>query len=632
MIMGRWATGLVRAMVGLVSAIVLWALGWGGWGVQAQLFPTSPQSSAVETAGPEPVPVSPASAYPAQAPSPLSPSLVGIPAPSITLDSFCRQPPEAQARKEQLRQQSLESDAAWAAYTQVVGEHRLQLEQCRRSRWPQIQAVWLRLYPCDGNPGVLDQVFDQIVNLGYNRVFIETFYDGQSILPGQEGSPWPSVQPNQDLLEMALTLARRRGISAYAWVFSLNMGYSYSQLPDREGALARNGAGDTTILDPSTATLADLDDAVGPDQVFIDPYSPQARQDYLSLLSGILRRQPDGVLFDYIRYPRGTGASSVAGTVKDLWIYGESARAAFVGLGANPYSQDLLNRFLDQGYVTVNNLLELDSRYGPTDPSWRQPGDPLPSPDVPLSGPLAIEPLTVEPLETPFVFDLDGQTGSLASGASGTVQAELRRDPADKVEGFLPSTTPDLANSEGNDSALNPDQEAEESTPMPISDVATRQARVQSQLWPLAVSFAQQGILDFLDQISEPVQNQGIPAGAVFFPDGNARVGEMGYDSRLQPWERFKQGRERHPMAYALCEDASCVAEQVGRVLAATPPNTLVCPALAGLWGQALSNRPMLEVQMQTLQQSHPQLSCVSHFAYSWVSPESDRARKACQV
>ncbi len=625
MIMGRWTTGLVRAMVGLVSAIVLLALGWGGWGVQAQLFPTTPQSSDVETAEPDRVPVSPASAYPPQISSPSS------------LDSFCRQPPEAQARKEQLRQQSLDSDTGWAAYTQVVGEHRLQLEQCRRSRWPEIQAVWLRLYPCDGNPGVLDQVFDQIVNLGYNRVFIETFYDGQSILPGQEGSPWPSVQPNQDLLEMALTLARRRGISAYAWVFSLNMGYSYSQLPDRDGALARNGAGDTTVLDPSTATLADLDDAVGPDQVFIDPYSPQAQQDYQSMLSGILRRQPDGILFDYIRYPRGTGASSVAGNVKDLWIYGESARAAFVGLGNNPYTQDLLNRFLDQGYVTVNNLQELDSRYGPTDPSWRQPGDPLLSGDLPLGEPSTVEPLTIdflraEPPETPMVFDHDGQKGSLLSGI---VQAELRRDPAeDESEGSFPLVTPDLTSPEEDDSAPNLDQEEEEPepTPTPIPNVVTRQARVQSQLWPLAVQFAQQGILDFLDQISQPVQNQGIPAGAVFFSDANARVGEVGYDSRLQPWESFDQGLERHPMAYALCEDASCIAAQVGQVLAATTSDTLVCPALAGLWGQSLSNRPMLEVQMQTLQQSYPQLRCVSHFAYSWVSPESDRARKACQV
>ncbi len=585
----RWKARILKILV--FAATLMAILGLISLGSQAQLFPI-PEVERLEV--PDPVPVAPA---PTRIPEQRGiPNPVGISTGISSLDPFCRQPVAEQERKEQLRQAALGSDPGWAAYTQIVTEHRQQLEQCRRQRWPQIQAVWLRLYPCDGNPGVLDQVFDQIVNLGYNRVLIETFYDGQSILPGLEGSPWPSVQPNQDLLAMALTMARRRGISAYAWVFSMNLGYSYSQLPDRQAALARNGFGRTSLLDPATATLADLDDAVGPDQVFIDPYSAQARQDYLSLLRGILRRQPDGVLFDYIRYPRGTGPSSVAGTVRDLWIHGEAARSGFLDLAANPYTREVFHLFLNQGYVTVNNLRELDARFGPTDPSWRQPGQPQDrAPGLELS-----------------LASVGANLDLTAALAASTVQGELRRDP------------------EANGEQDNPDDPAP--TPTPVPDPVTRQARLEQLLWPLAVEYAQQGILDYLTTIREPVQHQGIPAGAVFFSDANRRVGAEGYDSRLQPWDRFDPSLEWHPMAYALCEDASCVADQVGQVLAQAGSSTLVCPALAGLWGQSLANRPMLEVQMQTLQQRYPQLSCVSHFAYSWVARQSDQDRKACRV
>ncbi|MFS8882037.1 hypothetical protein NW849_01375, partial [Synechococcus sp. R55.3] len=249
------------------------------------------------------------------------------------LNAFCQQPPAEVARKSQLRQQANRSDVAWAEYAQILDEHRAALIACRSQRWPQIQAIWVRLHPCDANPGVLDQVFDQVVNLGYNRVFIETFYDGRSILPDGAGGIWPSLQPNADLLDLALKAARRRGLSAYAWVFSLNFGYSYGQRPDRQVALARNGRGITTVLDPATALSEDLG---SPGEVFVDPFHPLARRDFAELVRRILQRQPDGILFDYIRYPRGSGGSSVAATVRDLWIHGEAARKAYLDLAENP--------------------------------------------------------------------------------------------------------------------------------------------------------------------------------------------------------------------------------------------------------------------------------------------------------
>ncbi|MFS8815348.1 hypothetical protein [Synechococcus sp. R60.4] len=501
-----------------------------------------------------------------------------------SLDAFCRQPPEEVARKAQLRQRAAQSDAARAEYNQVLAEHRAALIACRSRRWPQIQAIWVRLHPCDANPGVLDQVFDQVVNLGYNRVFIETFYDGRSILPDGGGGIWPSLQPNADLLDLALKAARRRGLSAYAWVFSLNFGYSYGQRPDRQAVLARNGRGLTTVLDPATALLEDLG---SPDEVFVDPFHPVARRDFAELIRRILQRQPDGILFDYIRYPRGSGGSSLAATVRDLWIHGEAARQAYLDLAENAAGRALLERYLSQGYVTVADVLHLDATYG-EEPKWRQPGDPRPS----ASG------------ERPLSPELwDGMAQGRAGG-----NEDLHSS---------------LANEDSQPSA-NP-------TPSPTPSAAFRQERWQQQLWQLSVEFARYGILDYLRQAAQPAQSLGIPSGAVFFPYGNQAVGE-GFDARLQPWDRFDPGMEWHPMAYAKCEDGSCVAQQVEQVLAVASPQTFVCPAIAGLWGQAQRKRPSLEAQMAELARRFPQLPCVSHFALSWIEPELERSRRTCQL
>ncbi len=523
---------------------------------------------------------------------------------TANLNAFCQQSPAEVARKSQLRQQANQSDSAWANYTQILADHRAALIACRSQRWPQIQAIWVRLHPCDANPGVLDQVFDQVVNLGYNRVFIETFYDGRSILP--DSGVWPSIQPNADLLDLALKAARRRGLSAYAWVFSLNFGYSYGQRPDRQVALARNGRGITTVLDPATAHLQDLG---SPDEVFVDPFHSLARQDFAQLIGRLLQRQPDGILFDYIRYPRGSGGSSVAATVQDLWIHGEAARQAYLDLAENPAGRALLERYLRQGYVTVTDVLQLDATYG-EEPRWRWP--PKPSLAGIPEGEWAL---------SPELLDWRAQGESAVS------------DLVDLNSDLNSMNSIDSEDSEDSEVPGDPTPEAADPTPSPTPtpSAAIRQERWQQQLWLLSVDFARHGVLDYLRQAAQPAQSRGIPAGAVFFPDGNREVGE-GFDARLQPWERFDPNMEWHPMAYAKCEDASCVAQQVERVLAMASPQTFVCPAIAGLWGQAQRQRPTLEVQMAELARRFPQLPCVSHFALSWIEPELERSRQTCQL
>ncbi|WNZ24275.1 family 10 glycosylhydrolase [Leptolyngbya sp. NK1-12] len=458
-------------------------------------------------------------------------------------NAYCQLSAEEITQTSAVHQLALQGDqAAQQRYQTLVRQHAEQLQRCRSQTWPQKQAIWLRLYPCDAVDGVLEEVMDRIVSRGYNEVFLEVFYNGQVLLPAAQNSTrWPSVlrtpgYETRDLLAEAVRLGRERGLKVYAWMFTLNFGYSYSQSLETQSVLARNGQGATSLT--SRAPEAD-GTTVNADELFIDPYHPQAKQDYAQLLQAILQRQPDGVLFDYIRYPKGTGSASVASRVQDLWIYGTAAQQALYQRALNQKGMELIQRFLTKGHVNSTDWSDLAARY-PTEP-------------IPL------------------------------------------------WQGLTPV----------NDA--------------PIS-------HWQNELWRLTVAHAIQGVLDFLAMATASVQQRGLKAGAVFFPEANQTVGQQGYDSRLQAWERFPHTIDWHPMAYATCADASCIVAQIQRVAAQAPSGTQIQPALAGSWGQTLNQHPPLEQQMQAIRQAFPQLQAVSHFAFSWQEPAFDHNRKFCQL
>jgi hypothetical protein len=464
----------------------------------------------------------------------------------------CLASPGEIAEKESLRQAALSGDSqAQDRYQAFLEREATRLQECRRSTWPQNQALWLRLYPCDAQPGALEALMDKIVNKGYNQVYVEVFYDGRVLLPQAENpTAWPSVlrmpgYETVDLLAEAIAKGRDRGLEVYAWLFTMNFGYTYAQLPDRQAALARNGEGKTTLTVNQDAGLHDVG-ASHANHVFVDPYSPIARRDYATMVNEVLKRQPDGMLFDYVRYLRGVGTASVVTKPFDLWIYSEASQQTLFQRGLNEKGRDLIRRYVTQGYITAEDIEAVDNLY---------------------------------PDEAQALWQ--GRTVS-SSKSLGT--------PSERLP------------------------------------------EMQWQLWYLSVAHAVQGIIDFLTLAYDRVQEQNIPGGAVFFPGGNRPVGEGGFDSRLQPWDRFPSSMQWHPMAYANCGKTACIMEQIERVLQMAPEGTQVIPALAGDWNQEVTNRPSLEDQMYALRRYSSRINSVSHFAYSWQEPDSDRERKFCEL
>ena len=283
---------------------------------------------------------------------------------------FCHSPAgEAKAKLNLLRAAIAGDVEAQQAYDQQVAADARELQQCRARNWPQNQAIWLRLHECDLEPGVLDTLLDRIVSRGYNQVYVEVFYNGRVLLPAANNpTTWSSEirnpkYANRDLLAETIKKGRARGLKVYAWMFSLNYGHQYGQRSDRNSVLARNGQGKTslTLLDYADPNI-NLDNG-DIDRAFVDPYSAQARQDYARMLQAILQRKPDGVLFDYIRYPRQTGGASVSSKLSDLWVFGNSSRQALINRATNQKGRAVIQHYLQQGSISAGALKSFDSQY-----------------------------------------------------------------------------------------------------------------------------------------------------------------------------------------------------------------------------------------------------------------------------
>ncbi|MGK7910642.1 MAG: hypothetical protein AB4050_04035 [Synechococcus sp.] len=472
----------------------------------------------------------------------------------------CAVPSNDRLRKGELRQASIEDEEAAIAYGEMVRDHAIRLQDCRSETWPQQQAVWLRLYPHDAQPGVLADVLDRVVNRGYNQVYIEVFYEGRVMLPVADNpTVWRSilkeaveagdVDAEYDLWAEAVRQGQDRGLDVHGWMFSLNFGWAYGELSDRQEALALNGEGDTSIAnaqwdaDEVSDGRAFYSDPSELEHLFADPYNSTAREDLVTVVDALLDRDPDGMLFDYIRYPTVYLQDTLITQPQQLWIYGPASRQTLLEGLENDRERALMELYLESGRVSADDI----------------------------------------------------QT-TLAGNPNDVLAIEEQWFDVEQPDWLDALTSDDLE-------------------------------RYRQYFWTVATDHAYRGVLEFADTVARPVEARDLPVSTVFFPQGNASE-DSGFDARMQPWDRFSPQFERHPMSYAICDDGSCVTEQVQAVVEQSP-NSRVCPVLAGTWGQEFGGHLALEDQMSVLQAELPDLNCISHFVYAWMEPDSDRDRKA---
>jgi hypothetical protein len=299
-------------------------------------------------------------------------------APSQAQNSdYCQIAPSEVSAKNVLRLAAQKGDTeSQAKYREIVQKHVSYVQQCREKSWLKNQAIWIRLYPCDSSPGALEEIFDRMVNKGYNQVYVAAFYAGKVLLPRADNSTtWSSVLTTKgsektDLLADSIKIGQERGLKVYAWLYGLSFGAEYAMTPQGPSTLAVNGRGETSLLAGMGGFQSTETPGAGA-TVFVDPYSSKARRDYRTMVQEVARRRPDGVLFDYIRFPRGKGPQSVASTVQDLWIHSPESREALLALAHNSKGTDLIQRYLDKGSIAISDLQEVDKLYPDEDfPLW----------------------------------------------------------------------------------------------------------------------------------------------------------------------------------------------------------------------------------------------------------------------
>ena len=478
----------------------------------------------------------------------------------------CSVTAEERLEKSVLRQASVDDAEAAMAYREKVRTHAAQLKTCRETTWPEIQAVWLRLYPHDAQPGVLEDVLDRIANRGYNQVYVEVFYEGRVMLPVADNpTVWRSilhesvqageVSADFDLWAETVRLSQERGLEVHGWMFALNFGWAYGELTDRQATLARNGLGETSIANATwdAEKVADgrafYEDPSEREHLFVDPFSDVARADYAVALEELLDRKPDGMLFDYIRYPTVYLEDTLISQPQQLWIYSDASRQALLESLSSNRERVLMQAYLASGDLSADRILT----------------------------------------------SLQNDPNSLL--------------PFESKEGAEEMETVDL-------SRLKSEGVAEETL-----------EQYRQYFWEIATNHAYRGVIEFAEFAATPVRDRDLSVATVFFPQGNLAQ-DGAFDARMQPWDRFPQDLQRHPMTYAICPDGACVVQQVEDVVRQSS-NSPVCPILAGTWGQPFSDHLALENQMTLLEDRFPHLECVSHFVYAWMEPESDRSRKA---
>jgi hypothetical protein len=302
-------------------------------------------------------------------------------AQNVPSAEYCHVPPAEVIAKNTFRLAAQKGDAqSQVKYDALVKKHFSYVQTCRQKSWLKNQAVWIRLYPCDTRPGALEEIFDRMVDKGYNQVYIATFY-GKVLLPRTgNGTVWNSALNTRgtdktDLLAESIQKGHDRGLKVYAWMYSLNFGPEYGITPEGQSAVAINGRGETTMFAGEEGFQKSSPDGVNADVssvLFVDPYSDKARDDYARLVKQVINRHPDGVLFDYIRFPRGQASQSIAGRVRDLWIYGDESRQTLAALGQNNKGSALIDLYLNKGDISVKDLQEIDRLY-PEDmyPLWK---------------------------------------------------------------------------------------------------------------------------------------------------------------------------------------------------------------------------------------------------------------------
>lgn len=194
----------------------------------------------------------------------------------------------------------------------------------------ELKGVWIR--PTYFSKREIEEVLDNISNIGINNIFIETYYHGKTIFPSKTMEKYGFIKQYEDFmgfdpLRIWITEAHKRGIRVHIWFQTYYVGntppetnplYILSQHPDWANRQKRSAFSEKIPYSVSEHN-----------GYFIDPANPEVQAFLYELLCEIITRyKPDGINLDYIRYPQSL-SPNYSNYDDSNWGYTEFARNEF---------------------------------------------------------------------------------------------------------------------------------------------------------------------------------------------------------------------------------------------------------------------------------------------------------------
>ncbi|NYH91910.1 family 10 glycosylhydrolase [Actinopolymorpha rutila] len=184
------------------------------------------------------------------------------------------------------------------------------------------RAVWHR--PTETSPAAVDATVAAMASAGFNQLYLETFWGGQTIYPSAFTDQNPAFA-GWDPLVAYVAAADRHGVHLHLWVHSFFIGFSGGDAG--AGPVVRDHP-EWLVKDRAGRVVSTTE----PGYYFLDPAIPAARAWLLRVFTEAASRYDvPGVQLDYIRYPSQGSTSDQVSSYNDL------ARARFEErYGADP--------------------------------------------------------------------------------------------------------------------------------------------------------------------------------------------------------------------------------------------------------------------------------------------------------
>jgi uncharacterized lipoprotein YddW (UPF0748 family) len=189
-----------------------------------------------------------------------------------------------------------------------------------------------------------DRMLDTLKDVGINMVFMQTRIRGDVIYPSgiepaNEYFKWESASGKYDPLAYAIEACRRRGMECHAWMVVYPVGNS------RTAAAKKGNLRVSRPVSVPSRYKGMAKSCNG--SLYLDPGNPATTAYLISLVKEIVSGYDvDGIHFDYIRYPNGSGKFPDEDTYK---LYGNGEDKA-------DWRRGNINRFVYEAYDTVKSL------------------------------------------------------------------------------------------------------------------------------------------------------------------------------------------------------------------------------------------------------------------------------------